>query len=96
MLLADDFLVILEFCRRFTEIQTFTLSRCGLNDSALSQIVLNGLSQLRALQHLNLTRNLLESGAVRLITEEYGLKSTRNPIKTIDLRGNSLTFEDGR
>lgn len=94
MLLSDDIDVIIEFCRRFTEIQSITLSRCGLTDSPVSSILNTGISQLRHLKVLNLVNNLLKSDAVKDLVEMFGNKS-KNSLESLDLRGNALTFEDG-
>ena len=82
-----------QFCRRFTEIQSFTLTGCGLTDLSLDAIV-SGLRQLRNLRRLFLARNLLGGESVRLLCLQYG-GAVREPIESIDLRANSLTFEDG-
>ena len=69
------------------------MTGCGLTDVSLDAVV-SGLRQLRNLRHLFLARNLLSGESVRLLCMQYGGVG-RDPIESIDLRGNSLTFEDG-
>jgi len=94
MLLGDDVDVILEFCRRFSEIQSISLTRCGLTDITFVPLVENGFTQLRHLKQLDIGRNLLKNDTVRVLIKTFAQKLS-DPIETIDTRGNALSFEDG-
>lgn len=92
-LLAEDINITTEILKRNSEVQVISLVQCSINDTMLEQMSTE-MKQLRHLKKLILTQNLLTVTSTSILIKIFA-KAPRK-LEIMDLRGNNLTFEDGK
>ena len=92
-LFGEDLEIVLEMCRRYTEIQHVYLTKCFLTDDSFLHLYEEGICHLRHVLTLSITMNAVTGKSVKLLIREFS-KAVRK-LKHLDIRENNLLEEDG-
>lgn len=92
-LFGEDLEIVLEMCRRYTEIQHVYLTKCFLTDDSFLQLYEEGITHLRHVLTISVTMNAVTGKTIRVLIREYS-KAVRR-LKHLDVRENNLIEDDG-